>query len=718
MSKMRVKGLRRLARLYGVQTEYRDVSRRLRAAAPEALLGVLRTLGAPIEGEADVAEALRQRKHALRTRPIEPVVVAWHGTPAAVTLRLPAAQGSRRLSCCLTWEDGQERSWTTAIDDLKTTERVKSEGQAIVAKRLPLPGERPSGYHRLRVEGAGEPLETLVIAAEEQVCTGADAGRDRLWGLFCPPYALHRETSWGAGDFADLEALMGWVERRRGDLIATLPMLASFGDDAPTVSPYSPASRLFWNELYLDLGRIPELALCEPARALMDSDEFRREVETLRREPLVHYGRQVQLKRRVLELLADAFFAHESGRSAAFRRFVEARPEVENYALFMAAGERHGRLWMGWPEALRGPRRAEEVDGRARRYHLYAQWQADEQLRALAEVARAKGLTWYVDFPIGVDASSFDVWRRPENFALGATVGCPPDAVFTKGQDWGFPPLHPERQREQRYEYLIAAVRNHFRYADALRIDHVMGLHRLYWIPGGLDATAGAYVSYPQDEVFAILSVESHRRGAWLVGEDLGTVPAQVRRAMKRHAVHGMYVAQYEMTPSRRPLPKVPRAVVASINTHDMPPFAAFWLGRDIPDRVDLGLLDAPAAAEAERVRSAQLRALVAYLRRLGLLGADEDDPAAVLRACWTHLAGSEAHVVLLNVEDFWLETEPQNTPNTSEERPNWRRKLRHGVEELDRIPGLIESLEAVADLRRGSPRAAVLVPSPRQDSR
>ncbi|HEX8199720.1 MAG TPA: 4-alpha-glucanotransferase [Isosphaeraceae bacterium] len=705
MDKKQLKGLRQLARLHGVQTEYRDVTGRLRPAAPEALLGVLASLGAPVDGEAGVADALRQRRHEVRTRRVEPVAVAWSGRPAAVTLRLPESELSARLTCHLTTEAGRERAWDVPVADLVTLERFASEGRAFVVRRLPLPDGLPAGYHRLRIEGAGAAAEVLVIAASERAYTGADGARERLWGLFCPPYALHRRSSWGAGDFADLEALMGWVQSRRGDLIATLPMLASFVDDAPSVSPYSPASRLFWNEFYLDLDRIPELALCAPARALMQSEGFRAEVEALRREPLIHYGRQMRLKRRVLELLADAFFAQESGRSAEFRRFVAAAPEVEDYARFMAAGERHGRRWMDWPEALRDHGGAGEVDEQLRRYHLYAQWQADEQLRTLAEVARAQGLTWYVDFPIGVDLSSFDVWRHREIFALGASVGCPPDSVFTKGQDWGFPPPHPQWQREQHYQYLIAAVKNHFRYADALRIDHVMGLHRLYWIPGGLDATAGAFVTYPEEEILAILSVESHRRRAWLVGENLGTVPVQIERAMKRHAVHGMYVVQYELRPGRRPLPEPPHAVVASVNTHDMPPFAAHWQGLDIADRLDLGLLDAAGAAAEGRNREALRQSVVAYLRGLGLLRPEEDDPAAVLRACWAVLAGSEAHVVLLNVEDFWLETEPQNTPNTCAERPNWRRKLRHGLEAFDGLPGLGAALDAVADLRAGSHR-------------
>jgi 4-alpha-glucanotransferase len=714
MAQAHVKGLRHLARLHRVQTEYVDVSGRRRHASPEALRGALRALGVPVAGADEVMEARRQRRHALRTRRVEPVVVAWDDAPAGVVLRLPASQTLARLSCLLTLEDGQERAWTTAADDLPARAAVESEGQRIVARWLPLPAGLPPGYHRLRVRCAVEELETLVIAAPSRAYTGPGESPGRLWGLFCPLYALHRRTSWGAGDFSDLQALMEWTQRQRGDLVATLPMLATFfDDDSASVSPYSPASRLFWNEFYLDLARIPELARCEAARAVLESSEFQGEVAALRSEGLIHYGRQMRLKRRVLEPLADWFFAHEAGRSVDFQRFVRASPGVEDYAFFQAAGERYGRRWAVWPEALRGPHRDAEVDGRARRYHLYAQWQADQQLRALSDEARARLLTWYVDYPIGVDARSYDVWSHPEAFASGASVGCPPDPVFTKGQDWGFPPPHPDRQREQGYRYLIATLQCHFRYANALRIDHVMGLHRLYWIPGGQDARDGAYVSYPAEEIYAILSVESHRRQAWLVGENLGTVPPQVDRALSRHAVRGMHVLQNELgLDPRRPLGEVPRAVVASVNTHDMPPFAAFWEGHDIGDRLDLGLLTPTTAAEERDVRAGQRRDLVAFLRRSGWLGTDEDTPEAVLRACWEFLAGSSAHVVLLNAEDSWLETAPQNIPNTRDERPNWRRKTRHTFEDFSRMPAVVAVLGRVAELRRGPTLSAPRVAS------
>ena len=270
----------------------------------------------------------------------------------------------------------------------------------------------------------------------------------------------------------------------------------------------------------------------------------------------------------------------------AYREFVSEHPKVTSYAFFQAAGDRHGRDWRNWPSTLDASDEHADIDRRAYHYHLYAQWQADEQLRGLVAKAREKGLAWYLDFPVGVDFNSFDVWSNREAFATGASVGCPPDPVFTRGQNWGFPPLHPDRQREQGYRYLIASFRNHLRHANALRIDHVMGLHRLFWIPNGAEARDGAFVSTPAEEIYAILSVESHRHSAWLVGEDLGTVPPEVEGAMKRHGVRGMYVVQYEIRADRdRPLREVPESTIAGVNTHDMPPFASFWAGLDLDDR-------------------------------------------------------------------------------------------------------------------------------------
>ncbi len=699
--------LRELARSHGIQLDYVDMAGQTRPASAESLLAVLRALGVSLSGPEDAAEALKARRIAPWRRRLEPVLIAWDGNGPHARLSWPAAIPVRRAECKLVTETGDERTWSLEISSATPT---NIEGEVFLEARIPLPGPLPSGYHDLTVRfDDGVEVRSRVISAPSRAFAGANASGKRPWGLFCPLHALRKGTTAGAGDFSDLEALMSWTAELGGGLVATLPMLATnFDGPEPLVSPYSPTSRLFWNEFYVDLERIPELASCPSARAFLESAETIAEYEALRSSSLVQYGRQMRLKRRALELLAESFFAAGSPRSAAYEAFRAEHPEVDDYAFFQAAGEKFGRDWRNWPARLSGPERANEVDARARNYHLYAQWIADEQLRALSATAQAKGLAWYLDFPVGVDFNSFDVWRYRASFATGASVGCPPDPVFTRGQNWGFPPLHPDLQREDGYRYLIASFRNHFRYASALRIDHVMGLHRLFWIPEGREAKFGAFVSNPSEEIYAILSVESHRQGAWLVGEDLGTVPPEVEGALREHDVRGMYVIQYEMRPDPgQPLRPAPASTVASLNTHDMPPFAAYWQGFDIDDRVDLGLITPDLAETEKRTRAEQRAALQAYLTREGFLepSATEHDLAAVVRGVSEWLAASPAGVVLLNLEDLWLETEPQNTPNTSTERPNWRKRIRRPIEDFTSDPALVAMLRRVNSLRTGEAR-------------
>jgi 4-alpha-glucanotransferase len=699
MSESPTQELRDLARSYGVQLEYVGMDGKTAPAPAESLLAVLRASGADVASEADAPRALAERKNALWQRRVEPVVVAWDGVPPTIQVRLPADLASSTIRCSLGTESGRNYVWKVPVGSVTGSAQMEE----FVNGRIDLgdlfeANDLPAGYHCLTLGFEdGQSASTLLISAPTRAYQGPDAGGKRPWGIFSPLYALHREGSWGAGDFSDLEALIDWTSARGGGLVASLPMLASnFDGPSPIISPYSPTSRVFWNEFYLDLGRIPELASCQAARALLASDEASSEVADLKASGLVDYGRQMRLKRKVLELLAYEVVPSKE-RSDAFLGYVRAHREVESYALFQAAGERHGRDWRAWPTGLD----RSDVDDRAYRYHLYAQWQADEQLKALSAKAREKGMVWYLDFPIGVDFNSFDVWTHRDVFATGASVGCPPDPVFTKGQNWGFPPMHPERQRESGYAYLIASIRSHLKYANALRIDHVMGLHRLFWIPQGMEAKNGAFVSTPSEEIYAILSVESHRHSAWLVGEDLGTVPPEVEGAMKRHNVRGMYVVQYEARPDpARTLREVPESTVASLNTHDMPPFAAFWAGLDLDDRKDLGLMTSETLEQEKQVREQQRSAVIHFLRSEGFLADEASDAKAVVQALWRWLATSPSSVLLLNLEDLWLETEPQNTPNTYDERPNWRRKLRRSFEQFADDPAFLAILKQVDELR------------------
>ncbi len=251
---------------------------------------------------------------------------------------------------------------------------------------------------------------------------------------------------------------------------------------------------------------------------------------------------------------------------------------------------------------------------------------------------------------------------------------------------------------------MIRSLRNHLRHARILRFDHVMGLHRLYWIPQGFRADDGVYVRYPMDEMCAILTLESHRFGARIVGEDLGTVPAAVDRALVRHGIATMYVLQYETNPEKgRALREVPADCVASVNTHDMPQFAAYWEGLDIEDRLGLGLLTAEAAAEERRRRAGLRRRITEFLRAQGLLSSAEPACPQVLEACERYQEASVADIMLVKLEYLRGDTQPQNRPGTYREHPNWRRKARHAFDEFSEMPEVARILAAIDRLRRQS---------------
>ncbi|MBI4185992.1 MAG: 4-alpha-glucanotransferase [Chloroflexi bacterium] len=696
--------LLQLARLYGVQTAYRSAFGQRRQASAAALLTALQALGAPVAGINDLPSAWRQWRRGLWHRLVEPVNVAWDGRLTPLQLRLPASESDARVSCHLKLESGEWRHWDWPGADLPVVEAAEIEGKQYVVKRPVMPGRLPPGYHRLTVELKRSQGETLIISAPRKAYIPAGEADGRAWGVFLPLYALHTEKSWGSGNFTDLQSLISWTGGLGGQLVATLPLLATFLDETSRPSPYAPVSRLFWSEFYLDIASIPELQKCSPAQALLASPAVQAEIQALRSSPLVDYHRGIALKRKILEEICQHFFAEPSGRLEELRSFAQTNPAFEDYARFRAACEEHGPSWRQWPQPLRdGVLREGDYAEDARRYYLYGQWLVQQQVAELSQKAGGDGVRLYLDLPLGVHPDGYDVWRQRDAFILDASAGAPPDVLFTRGQDWGFPPLHPQRIREQGYQYIIACLRHHLRHAAALRIDHVMGLHRLFCIPRGLGADQGVYVRYRAEEMHAILALESHRHQTVIVGEDLGTVPWYVRPAMKRHGLHRTHVLQFEIPFGwHQGPPLLSRDAAASLNTHDTPLFAAFWQGADIESRLSMGLLDEGWAWREREGRQAARQALVDFLRRQGWLEATVTiDALSVLKACLAFLAASQARLVLVNLEDLWLETQPQNVPSTTEQYPNWRRKARYGVEEFCQMPEVLDTLRMVNQLRK-----------------
>jgi 4-alpha-glucanotransferase len=622
------------------------------------------------------------------------VLVAWDGYPPDLVMRLPASQAGATCQFRLAIESGPAHTWSSRVRDLPLIEEAEVEGARYQARRQSLIGPYPPGYHRLTVESGSRVHECLLLSAPMRAPLPSGARGQKTWGVFVPLYALHSKRSWGASDLGDLAELVDWVHGLGGGVVATLPILAAFLDEPCEPSPYSPASRLFWNEFYLNIDAIPELQRDQKAREAMGSSGFQAEVAALRASPLVDHRRQMALKRTVLEECARALFAGPSPRRDAFEAHVKDRTTLQDYAAFRAVGDRRRHPWQSWPAPQRDGVLAEgDFERDVQRYHLYVQWLADEQLRELAAQAQATGEGMYLDLPLGVNSSSYDVWRQRELFVPSVAAGAPPDPFFSKGQNWGFPPPHPEQSRLQGYRYVSAYLRHILQLANVLRIDHMMGLHRLFWVPHGADARDGIYVTYPADELYAVYVLEAHRKGAMLVGEDLGTVPPEVRPKMASHNFQRMYVLQFQGRPDPdNGLDPVFEGAIASINTHDTPTFASFTKGRDIDDWVELGNIKAEAAPAEHEQRRKLWEGVAQFLRKKGLLE-ETDDLAALHRACLAYLGSGPSRFTLVTLEDLWLEERPQNVPGTWQERPNWKRRAHYALEEIKQMPAVLETL-------------------------
>ena len=692
--------LHNLARLYDVQTVYRDGLGELREAPPEAILSALRSLGAPIETLKDVPNARRQQRQALWQCAIEPVIIAWQGDPLKVKVRLPDRLAETRPKYQIVLENGRRLAGEFRDEPSTSPQRREVEGARYIIRRLFIQKSIPLGYHRLHLQLDDLQLESYLFSAPLHTYAPADSSA-KHWGVFCPLYALWSARSWGAGDFSDLATLVDFVGALNGGAVATLPMLASFLDEPFDPSPYSPVSRLFWNEFFLDVTKIPELSECSAARAMCNAVAFQDALASARSANLVDYRKVMTLKRKVLEALLRFLLGQASERRESFEKFAATHPRARDYAAFRAKVERERKSWHAWEPVRRdGALSPNDYDETARQYHLYVQWQCAEQTRLLRDHARACGTALYLDFPLGVNRDGYDVWRHRDLFVLGASGGAPPDGLFTKGQNWGFPPLHPEAIRQQGYRYYIDCLRQHMACAGMLRIDHVMGWHRAFWVPDGFGATDGLYVHYRAQEFYAILSLESHRHRVRIVGENLGTVPTYVNEALARHKILGMHIGQFAVNvDAEKALDRVPENTVAGLNTHDTATFMSFWSGTDIQDRVALALLDETQARNERQYRAAQREALIGFLRSHDCLGQDASE-AAVLQAWLTFLARQGEVFMLVNLEDLWLEAAPQNTPGTFNERPNWQRKARFSIEEIREMSALVETLRDIRDKR------------------
>ncbi|MER5767070.1 4-alpha-glucanotransferase [Streptomyces sp. NPDC001985] len=676
-------GLARLAALHGVATS-RTTSEGVSAPVPEAtVVAVLAALGVDATGPAALRTALERAESTARERLLPPSVVVWRETPEGAEEtggpgptalgRLPAGTALRVLL-----EDGTETGDWRGV---------------------------PWGVHRLTARAPdGRGGESLLIAAPAR----APSPPERTHGFLVQLYSLLSARSWGMGDLGDLAELAAWSGRALGTgflqvnpLHAGVPAPAGGAGDP---SPYRPSSRRFPDPVHLRVESIPEYArLAGRDRDRVDDvaeRAARLRESVLAKGALIDRDAVWALKREALEVIGRVPLG--PGRHAAYCAFLARRGRaLEDHALWCALAEVHGPNWRSWPAGLGDPRSS--ASARARHelvertdFHSRAVWYTDCQLAEADRAAREAGMGIGIvhDLAVGVHPEGADTWAQGELFASGISIGAPPDAFNAHGQDWGLPPWRPDSLAASGYAPFRELLRGLLRHAGALRIDHVMGLFRLWWVPGGRPPTDGTYVRYDAEAMLAVLVLEAHRAGAVVMGEDLGTVEPGVREDLARRGVLGTSVLWFERdwAGSGEPLPPDAwrEGCVATATTHDLPSTASRLTVDHVELRDRLGLLTRPARRERIRERI-EVQEWLRLFRSLGLLPEDEVGEEAYIRAVHRFLLATPARMVGVWLPDTVGDLRPQNLPGTWDQYPNWRLPLA----DADARPLTLEQLAA-----------------------
>jgi 4-alpha-glucanotransferase len=703
----------RLAALAGIETRYRDAWGVERQVPDETVSRLLAAMGYGVETAAQAEEHLRAAEAASWGGMLEPVTVLVETAPREI-LVTAAKSVSRRLEWRVVGENGERQEGAVSLDACPVRASGEIHGRHVVRHALALP-PLPLGYHTLTAWHDGhEATTTVIITPEQCYLPPALQPGQRVWGLTTQLYALRSARNWGIGDFSDLAVLAEGASRHQARAVGVNPLHALFAAEPRHISPYSPSSRLFLNHLYIDPEAVPEFADCEPAQRLVRSPETQRLLAAAREYEFVDHQAVAACKNPILELLYRRFRELHLGsaateRGAAFREFRLAMGEpLRRFAVFEAL---HGMMWsselsfswLDWPIALRDPESPEVVAFAAEHhdrveYAEFLQFEADRQLGAAAQRGREAGLSigLYRDLAVGVDPHGAEAWASQDILVPGATVGAPPDLLNLKGQDWGLAPASPLALRRHAYMPFVACLRANMRHAGALRIDHVMALQHVYWVPRGMDPAHGAYVAYPLEDLVNILALESQRHCCAVIGEDLGTVPEGFRERMQRANILSYRILVFERRSDGSFLPPdhYPALATASVGTHDLPTLRGYWTGRDLEWRQRLDLYPGPEARDADRAdRERERRLLVNALRHEGVLPPDIAESLftdagpqyrpELSEAVHRFLGRSDARFVLVQIEDACGELEQANLPGTMDEHPNWRRKLSRPLAEI-----------------------------------
>jgi len=706
------------AQACGIEIDYWDVWGKQHHSSIEVQTAILQSLGVDASTPTNLQHAFEERAWSEWQQPLPTtIVLSRDNQPQQVSVSLPVEQAHLPAVIRLRTEEGLLTETPCSLSDLPMGQESSLRRRSFIRKRINLPDNIPLGYHELSIEIGGQPSKaSRLIVCPAQAYEPAWLESGRAAGIAISLYGVRSQRNWGCGDTTDLQDFTAWVAEETGASFVALNPLHSIANRQPyNTSPYLPNSIFYRNPVYLDVEQLEEFQSSSKAIALLNSPTVQAEIQALRAAELVEYERMHRLKIRFLKLLFRAFlkeWSRDTPRSLSFRKYIEQEGELlHQFAVHSALDEAIHKQrpdvwnWHAWPEQYQDPHSAQTAEFAHRHwrsvlFYKYIQWQLDQQFEAAQQVAQKRGLRigLYHDLALATDRFGADLWAHRSFFVSGSRVGSPPDGFSPKGQDWAFPPPNAERHYQDGYRLFAESIRKNLRHGGALRIDHVMRFFRLFWIPDGMEAPEGTYVRDRHADLLRILALESVRNKVLIVGEDLGTVPDEVRESLHRFGILSYRLLYFEQDRNgrmRKP-DEYPINALASATTHDLPTLAGFWLGRDIEARRGAGLLPDDATYHQMLAdRSREKQKMLDVLVELKLLpewfprnASDVPELSGELHnAIVGFLASTPSKLMLLNQEDLLKETEQQNLPGSTAEYPNWRRKMRCTVEELWESP-------------------------------
>jgi 4-alpha-glucanotransferase len=700
----------------GIEPGFWDIWGRYHPTTTSAKQAILRAMGIEAGSAAELERSLSAIERREWERITPPAIVAAQMDTVEFPVNIPAESLGERAAVTVRREDGEKFTFELNLWELPQSGAAQMDGRTWVRKQARLPLGLPLGYHDIDVRIPGAAGHTRYIVTPDRAWTDPHLGRGgRAAGITISLYGVRSGRNWGCGDFGDLLNVVDWTgSELEAAFIGLNPLHAIHNRRPFNTSPYLPNCVFYQNFLYLDVEAMEDYARCRRAMALRSTAAVEREIQDLRQAPFVEYERVATLKLRFLKIAFAQFlrqWRRREPRAIDFDAWREREGTLlEGFATYCALDEHLHRLnpelwvWTEWPAPFQDPQSAETREFRRRHwrsvmFHQYLQWQIDIQLRRAHQRAREKrlGIGLYHDLALATDRFGADLWAHRPFFVEGCRVGSPPDDFSPKGQDWAFPPPNSSRHREEGYRLFAETIRKNCRHGGALRIDHVMRLFRLYWIPDGCDARHGAYVREHSEDFLRILALESVRQQVVVVGEDLGTVEPAIRETLARFGILSYRLFYFEKNGRgdfRRNL-EYPRHALVSSTTHDLPTLAGFWAGADLEARRGTGVLNPEAYASQRENRRLEKQKMLDMLFELGLMPAHLPRQAEAYpeltgelhNAIVGFLAETPSELLAINQEDLTKELAQQNLPGTTGEYPNWGRKMRFTVEEMNSDP-------------------------------